>query len=219
MANGRDERRLTAILAADVVGYSKLIEADDSGTRAELRTVRAEVIDPLIDEHSGRIVSTAGDSILAEFNSAVDAVQCAVEIQRAMAVRNEPVSDDKRIQFRIGVNVGDIIVEGDDIHGDGVNVAARLEGLADPGGVFISGDAFRQVRNKPELGFEDLGEQSVKNITEPVQVYRVLLAPEAAGTLITAKVPRNTLALVEHSGSDPDHRDRRRRDLEFRHSR
>ena len=190
--NGRDERRLTAILAADVVGYSKLIEADDSRTRTELRTVRAEVIDPLIDEHAGRIVSTAGDSILAEFNSAVDAVQCAVEIQRAMAVRNEPVSDDKRIQFRIGVNVGDIIVEGDDIHGDGVNVAARLEGLADPGGVFISGDAFRQVRNKPELGFEDLGEQTVKNITEPVRVYRVLLAPEAAGTLIAAKVPRRT---------------------------
>ncbi len=192
MANGRDERKLTAILAADVVGYSRLIEADESGTRAALRTLRSEVTDPHIAEHAGRIVSTAGDSILAEFASVVDAVQCAAEIQRATASRNEGVPDDKRIQFRIGVNVGDIIVEGDDIHGDGVNVAARLEGLADPGGIFISGGAFDQVQNKLELGYENLGEQKVKNIAKPVQVYRVLLASEAAGTLITAKLPRQT---------------------------
>ena len=190
MANGRDERRLTAILAADVVGYSRLIEADESGTRAALRALHSEITDPHIAEHAGRIVSTAGDSILAEFASVVDAVQCAAEIQRAVADRNEGVPEEKRIQFRIGVNVGDIIVEGDDIHGDGVNVAARLEGLADPGGIFISGGAFDQVQNKLELGYENLGEQKVKNIAKPIQVYRVLLAPEAAGTLITAKVPR-----------------------------
>ncbi len=183
MANGQDERRLTAILAADVVGYSGLIEADESGTLAALRAHRAEVLDPKITEHRGRIVSTAGDSVLAEFASVVDAVQCAAEIQRVMASRNEGVSEDKRIQFRIGVNSGDVIVEGDDIHGDGVNVAARLESLADPGGVFISGVAFSQVENKLELGYENLGEQKVKGISKPVQVYRVLLAPEAAGTL------------------------------------
>ena len=190
MANGQDKRKLTAILAADVVGYSGLIEADESGTRAALRAHRAEVLDPKITELRGRIVSTAGDSVLAEFASVVDAVRCAAEIQRAMAVRNEGGSEDKRIEFRIGVNVGDVIVEGDDIHGDGVNVAARLESLADPGGVFISGGAFDQVENKLELGYENLGEQKVKNIAKPIQVYRVLLDPEAAGTLITAKVPR-----------------------------
>ncbi len=192
MANERDERKLTAILAADVVGYSRLIEADESGTLAALRTLRGEVTDPHIAEHKGRIVSTAGDSILAEFASVVDAVQCAAEIQRGMAVRNEGVSADKRIQFRIGVNVGDIIVEGDDIHGDGVNVAARLEGLAEPGGIFISGGAFDQVENKLELGYENLGPRKVKNIAKPVRVYCVLLDPEAAGTLITAKLPRQT---------------------------
>ena len=190
MANERDERKLTAIFAADVVGYSRLIEADESGTLSALTAHRAEALDPKITELRGRIVSTAGDSVLAEFASVVDAVQCAAEIQRAMADRNEGVSDDKRIQFRIGVNLGDIIVVGDDIHGDGVNVAARLEGLADPGGIFISGGAFDQVQNKLELGYENLGEQKVKNIAKPIQVYRVLLAPEAAGTLITAKVPR-----------------------------
>ncbi len=192
MANKRDERKLTAIFAADVVGYSRLIEADESGTLAALTAHRAEALDPKITELRGRIVSTAGDSVLAEFASVVDAVQCAAEIQRAMADRNEGVSDDKRIQFRIGVNLGDIIVVGDDIHGDGVNVAARLESLADPGGIFISGDAFRQVENKLELGYEDLGERKVKNIAKPIQVYRVLLATEAAGTLITAKLPRQT---------------------------
>ena len=192
MANERDERKLTAILAADVVGYSKLIEADESGTRGALRALRSEVTDPHIAEHAGRIVSTAGDSILAEFASVVDAVQCAAEIQRAVAGRNEGVPEDKRIEFRIGINLGDVIVEGDDIHGDGVNVAARLEGLADPGGIFISGGAFDQVQNKLELGFENLGPRNVKNIAKPIQVYRVLLAPESAGTLITAKLPRQT---------------------------
>lgn len=191
MANGRDERTLSAILAADVVGSSKLIEADESGTRAALRAVHGDVTDRLTVEHSGRIVSTADDSILAEFNSVVDAVQCAAEIQRAMAGRNEAVSAEKRIEFRIGINVGDIIVEGDDLHGDGVNVAARLEDLADPGGIFISGDAFRQVRNKLELGFEDLGEREVKNIAAPRGPPRALDLG-AAGILIAAKTPRQT---------------------------
>ncbi len=131
MASGRDKRRLTAILAADVVGYSCLIGADESGTRATPRAHRSEVTDPKITEHVGRIVSTAGDSILAEFNSVVDAVECAAILQRAMAARNDAISEDKRIEFRIDVNLDDIIVEGDDIHGDGVNVADRLESLAD----------------------------------------------------------------------------------------
>ena len=186
MAAGRDKRRLTAIFAADVVGYSRLIGADETGTRAALRAHRSEVTDPKITEHEGRIVSTAGDSILAEFNSVVDAVECAAGIQRAMALRNEAVSEDKRIEFRIGINLGDIIVEGDDIHGDGVNIAARLESLADPGGVFISGSAFDQVRNKLELGFEDLGERQVKNIADPVRTYRVLLDARSAGTITPA---------------------------------
>ncbi len=190
MANGRDKRRLTAIFAADVVGYSRLIGADETGTRAALRAHRSEVTDPKITEHEGRIVSTAGDSILAEFSSVVDAVECAAEIQRAMAARNEKVTEDKRIEFRIGVNLGDIIVEGDDIHGDGVNVAARLESLADPGGVFISGGAFDQVRNKLELGYEDLGERQVKNIADPVRTYRVLLDARSAGTVTPATSPR-----------------------------
>ncbi len=173
MAKGRDKRRLAAILAADVVGYSRLMGVDESGTRAALRTHRSEVLDSKITDHEGRIVSTAGDSVLAEFGSIVDAVRCAAEIQRAMGARNEAVAEDKRIQFRIGVNVGDVIVEGDDIHGDGVNIAARLESLAEPGGLCVSGKVVEEVRNKLDLVFEDRGEQTVKNIAQPIRVYAV----------------------------------------------
>ena len=167
------ERRLAAILIADVVGYSRLMELDEADTLAALKTHREELINPAIAEHHGRIVKLMGDGALVEFASVVDAVQCASKIQYAMAVRNEGVSADSRIQFRIGVNLGDIIVEGDDIHGDGVNVAARLESLAEHGGICISQQAFDQVETKLDLSYEDLGEQQVKNIARPIRVYRV----------------------------------------------
>src|SRR5262249_27853857 len=168
------ERKLTAILSADVKGYSRLMGEDEEAT---LRTLTAHrgVTDSLIHQYRGRIVGTAGDSILAEFASAVDAVQCAVEIQRALKVRNEELSGDRKMEFRIGINVGDVIVEGEQIYGDGVNVAARLQGVADAGGIFIAGTVYDQVKNKVGLAYEYLGEQSVKNIAEPVRVYRLVL--------------------------------------------
>ncbi len=186
MSSEAVERRLAAILAADVVGYSRLMGEDEAGTLARLNAHRKVLIDPAIKGHQGRIVKTTGDGLLAEFASVVDAVRCAVHIQHGMAEREADSPDDRKMLLRIGVNLGDVIVEGDDIFGDGVNVAARIEALADPGGVFISGDAFRQIRNKLDVGFEDLGEKRVKNIAEPVSVYRVL-TDAAAGTVIRAK--------------------------------
>jgi adenylate cyclase len=177
------ERRLAAIFALDMVGFSRLMEEDEAGTLARQKAHRTELIDPAIASHRGRIVKGTGDGLLAEFPSAVDAVECAAEIQRAMPGREVDIPADRNIAFRIGINVGDIVVEDGDIYGDGVNVGARIESLADPGGVFISGSAFNQVKNKVELGFEDLGPHEVKNIQEPVQVYRVLLDPAAAGTI------------------------------------
>ena len=167
------QRRLAAILAADVVGYSRLMGEDEAGTRARFNAHLQELIEPTIASRGGRIVKTTGDALLVEFSSVIDAVQCAFEIQEGMAERNANEPDDQRIEFRIGVNLGDVIIEGDDIHGDGVNVAARLEGLADPGGICVSGDVHRQVRGKVEIDFDDLGEQAVKNITEPVRTYSV----------------------------------------------
>ena len=178
------ERRLAAILAADVVGYSRLMAVDEEGTLERLKALRREFIDPRTSAHHGRIVKLMGDGALVEFASVVDALRCAVDIQRGMAERNADVPLDRRITFRIGINLGDVIIEGDDIYGDGVNVAARLEGLAEPGNVVISGTAFDQARNKIDAGFEYLGEQQVKNIPEPVRTYRVLLDPAAAGTII-----------------------------------
>jgi class 3 adenylate cyclase/TolB-like protein len=177
------ERRLAAIFALDMVGFSRLMEYDEAGTLARQKAHRAELIDPSIARHRGRIVKGTGDGLLAEFASAVDAVECAAEIQRAMPDREQDTPVDRRIAFRIGINVGDIVAEDGDIYGDGVNVAARVESLADPGTVFISGSAFSQVKNKVELGFEDLGPHRVKNIQEPVHVYKVLLDPAAAGTI------------------------------------
>ena len=176
MANVREQRRLAAILIADVVGYSRLMGADESGTLGALRTHRRELFDPKIDVYRGRIVKTMGDGLLVEFPSVVDAVQCAIDVQGGMARRNADVATDRRIEFRIGVNLGDVIVEGDDLYGDGVNVASRLEGLADPGGICISGDSYRQVRGKLTAEFEDLGERELKNIGLPVRAYRVLTA-------------------------------------------
>jgi TolB-like protein len=166
------ERRLAAILAADVVGYSRLMGEDETGTLERLKSLRRELVQPKIAERGGRIVKLMGDGLLAEFPSVVEAVQCAIDIQDSMSEREVDLPDERRIRLRIGVNLGDIIVEGSDIYGDGVNVAARLEGLAKPGGICISGKVYEEVRNKLPTAFEDLGEQEVKNIREPVRVYR-----------------------------------------------
>jgi adenylate cyclase len=164
-------RRLAAILAADVVGYSRLMGADEEGTHERLKAHFAELVDPKIREHHGRIVKTTGDGVLAEFASVVDAVRCAGEIQRAMADRDLDLAEETRLRFRIGVNLGDVIADGDDIYGDGVNIAARLEGLAVPGGICVSGTVRDHIGDRLPYAFEDMGEQSVKNIARPVRVY------------------------------------------------
>jgi adenylate cyclase len=173
MSNAHVERRLTAILAADVAGYSRLMGLDEEGTLAQFRAHRRALIDPKITENRGRIVKTTGDGLLVEFASVVDAVRCAVEVQRGMIERNADVPQGKRVEFRIGINVGDIIIEDGDIFGDGVNVAARLEGLAEPGGICVSGRVEEDVQGKLDTAFEDIGEQQLKNIARPVRVYRV----------------------------------------------
>jgi len=180
------ERRLAAILIADVVGYSRLSRADEEGTRTRFQADFREILEPKIAEHHGRLVKTMGDGLLVEFHSVVDAVRCAVDVQRAKAKRNAGLPPDRRLEFRIGINLGDVIVEGDDIHGDGVNVAARLQGLAEPGGVTLSGTAYDHVKTKLPVGFADLGEQPIKNIPEPVRAYRLLLDPKHAGKTIGA---------------------------------
>jgi adenylate cyclase len=187
MAGASIERRLAAILAADVVGYSRLMGVDERGTLERLKAHRREFIEPTVTAHHGRTVKLMGDGALVEFASVVDAVACAGEIQRGMALRNADVSEEQRIEFRVGINLGDVIVEGDDIYGDGVNVAARLETLADPSGIIISGTAFDQVEGKLDYGFEFLGEKEIKNIAKPVRAYRVRTEPETARTLIRPK--------------------------------
>jgi adenylate cyclase len=180
-------RRLAAILAADVVGYSRLMAADERGTHARLKALRQDFIEPKIAEHHGRIVKLMGDGALVEFGSVVDAVECAAAIQTGVAEREVEVPDDQRIAFRIGLNIGDIIIEDDDIYGDGVNVAARLEALAEPGGICVSRNVYNQVKNKVEFGFEPMGEHRVKNIPEPVVVYRVLTDPGLAAKTLGLK--------------------------------
>src|SRR6266404_1943984 len=169
-------RRLAAILAADVAGYSRLIGADEEGTLNRLKSIHTDVIDPKITEHRGRIVKTTGDGLLGEFSSVVDALRCATEIQNAMAEHNVGIAPEERIEFRMGVNVGDVVVEDGDIFGDGVNVAARLEGLADPGGICVSARVQEDASGRLGLTFDDLGEQRLKNIARSVRVYRVRLA-------------------------------------------
>jgi TolB-like protein/class 3 adenylate cyclase/Flp pilus assembly protein TadD len=186
LATGRVERRLAAILAADVAGYSRLMGADEEGTHERLKGLRRELADPKIKEHRGRIVKTTGDGLLIEFASVVDAVRCAVEVQREMAERNADVSPDRRIEFRMGINLGDIIKDGRDIYGDGVNVAARLEALAEPGGICVSRVVRDQVRDKLAFSFEDMGEQQVKNIARPVRVHRIVLGEGAGPSEATA---------------------------------
>ena len=178
----RVERRLAAILAADVAGYSRLMGADEEGTLAELKAHRRALVDPAITQHRGRIVKTTGDGILVQFSSVVDALRCAVEVQRGMATRNAEVPQDKRIEFRIGIHQGDVVIEGGDIFGDGVNVAARLENLANPGGICVSGRVQEDAYGKVHVAFEDMGEQQLKNIGRPVRVYRVLPSCKAGST-------------------------------------
>ena len=174
------QRRLAEILAADVAGYSRLMGADEEGTLDRLKAHRRQLVDPKIAEHRGRIVKTTGDGVLAEFASVVDAVRCALEIQRAMADRNADVPEDKRVIFRIGVNLGDVIIDGDDIYGDGVNIAARLEALAELGGVCISRTVRDHVGDRLPYAFEDIGEQSVKNIVQPVHAWAMSAAAVAS---------------------------------------
>jgi adenylate cyclase len=175
MAEARVDRRLAAILAADVAGYSRLMGVDEEGTLAALKACRREIIDPKIAEHRGRIVKTTGDGALVEFASAVDAVRCALEVQRGMAERNAAIPEDRRIEFRIGINVGDVIIDEGDIYGDGVNIAARVESLARPGAICLSDDAYKQIKGKLAIDVSDVGEQRLKNIAQPVQVYSVRL--------------------------------------------
>jgi adenylate cyclase len=181
------ERRLAAILAADVVGYTRLMGIDEAGTFRRLTELRETVLEPLIAQHRGRVVKLMGDGLLVEFASLVEAVNCAVAWQAAVVEHEVEQTEDGRLSFRIGVNLGDLIVEGDDIHGDGVNVAARLEGLADRGGICLSGDAYRQVRGKIEQDFEDLGEREVKNLAEPLRVYRIATEDSATHPKANAK--------------------------------
>jgi adenylate cyclase len=184
MVEDRVDRRLAAIWAGDIAGYSRLMGADEEGTLRQLKAHRKELVNPKITEHRGRIVKTTGDGMLVEFVSVVDAVRCAVDIQRGMMERNAEVPEEKRIEFRIGINVGDIISDANDIYGDGVNVAARLEALAKPGGILVSRNVFDQVRDKLSFSFEDLGEQTVKNIARPVGIHRVELANYTGETAV-----------------------------------
>src|SRR5229473_3601765 len=173
-----------AILAADVAGYSRLMGADEEGTLAHLKSFRKTLVDPTIAEHRGRIVKTTGDGMLVEFASAVDAARCAIKIQRSMAEQNADAPQDNRIKFRMGVHVGDIIIDDNDIFGDGVNIAARLEGIAEPGGVCISDDAHRQIRGKVDIAFEDMGSQTLKNIAEPMRVWRMRIGPSPSPAML-----------------------------------
>jgi len=191
------ERRLAAILAADVVGSCRLIGIDEEGTLAQLEALRKTLFDPKIAQHHGRIVKNTGDGALVEFASVVDAVRCADDVQRGVAEQNTDVPQDKRIEFRIGIHLGDIIIADDDIFGDGVNIAVRLEGIAEPGGICISDDAHRQVRGKVESTLEDMGAQTLKNIAEPMRAWRVRIGPSSSPATKTPAETAQPLALLE----------------------
>ncbi len=207
------KRKLTAILSADVAGYTRLMGVDEVGTLGQLMDHRKKVIDPSVGEHGGRIVGTAGDGFLMEFPSAVDAVDCAVVMQRGIAERNEDTEEDRRMEFRIGINLGDVIIEGDDIFGDGVNIAARIQALAESGGIYISGSVFDQVKNKVSVVYEDLGEKRVKNVADPVHVYRlrtdrsdptVALAGEGTAAVTPPRVPSIAVLPFDNMSGDPE---------------
>ena len=211
-----ETRKLAAILVSDVVGYSKLAGADEERTLARLRALRSDLIDPTIALHHGRVVKRTGDGILIEFRSVVDAVRCAIEVQNGMVERNAGLPPERRIEFRVGVHLGDVVEEADgDLMGDGVNIAARLEGIAEPGGICLSEDAYRQVRGKVSEAFSDCGEQQLKNIAQPVRAYQVVLGRNPARSEpIEPTAARTTLALpdkpsiavlpFQNIGSDPE---------------
>jgi adenylate cyclase len=205
MAEARVERRLAAILAADIAGYSRLMGDDEEGTLAALKACRRELMDPKIAEYRGRIVKTTGDGALVEFASAVDAARCAIEIQRAMASRNAAIPEDRRVEFRIGINVGDIILDEGDIYGDGVNIAARVESLASPGAICLSEDAYKQIKGKVELDVSDMGEQQLKNIAQPVRVFGVRLdGASARPTLALPDKPSIAVLAFQNMSGDPE---------------
>jgi len=185
----RAKRKLTAILSADVKGYSRLMGEDELSTIETLKKYR-ELIETLIQQYRGRVVDSPGDNMLTEFSSVVDAVDCAVEIQKELKLKNDELPENRRMEFRIGVNLGDVVEDGERIYGDGVNIAARVESLAEGGGICVSGTTYDQIGKKLDLGYEYLGEQAVKNIEKPVRVYRVLMEPEEAGKVIGEERPR-----------------------------
>jgi class 3 adenylate cyclase len=199
VSSERVKRRLAAVLAADVAGYSRLMGRDEEGTLAQLKSFRKSLVDPAIAEHGGRIVKTTGDGMLVEFASAVGAACCAIDVQRGMAQQNADVPQDVRIELRVGIHVGDIIIDENDIFGDGVNIAARLEGIAEPGGVCISDDAQRQIRGKVDIGFDDMGLQTLKNIAEPMHAWRMQIGAVSASSL-----PKNVAAGLSQPLSLPD---------------
>ncbi len=201
MTDQRVERRFAAILAADVAGYSRLVGTDEEGTVARLRALRAELINPAISRNRGRVFHTAGDSILAEFGSVVDAVRAALDVQPAMLAHNADFAPEQRIEFRVGIHLGDVIVESDaDLMGDGVNIAARLEAIARPGAICLSEDAYRQVRGRLELAADDLGEQSLKNIAERVRVYSLAVGGVSARARAVSPPRRRGVAVVAPAG-------------------
>jgi TolB-like protein len=200
----RAQRQLSAILAADVAGYSRLIGLDEEGTLARLKELRRTLIDPKISEYRGRIVKTMGDGLLVQFGSVVDAVRCAVEVQHHITEQNVRTDEEQRIEFRMGINVGDIVIDGNDIHGDGVNIAARLEGLADPGGICISAGVHDQVRDKLNAAFEDVGDQQLKNIARPVRVYRVRGPSPKRATLQLPDRPSIAVLPFNNMSGDPE---------------
>ncbi len=205
---GRTQRRLAAIVAADVAGYSRLMGMDEAGTLAALRAHRAELIDPAITEYGGRIVKTMGDGLLLEFPSVVDAVQCSVQVQIAMTARNSDIAEDRRIVFRVGINLGDIIIDGDDIHGDGINIAARLESLSEPGGICISRRVHEDVRDRLDVSFADAGERQLKNIAHPVQIWQwtpaAALNPTPGETLALPDKPSIAVLPFDNMSGDPE---------------